>query len=79
MLWKEDQPKKKWVAASLNVSLGVFGVHRMYLGTTPQIPVIYTLSAGGGGIIMLVDLGVIIFTKDLEQFENDPSLIMWGG
>lgn len=68
----------KLVAAGLNISLGLFGVHRLYLGTSPNIPVIYTFTLGGGGFLMLSDLGVIIFTKDLEQFANNPDVIMWG-
>lgn len=67
----------KLVATGLNISLGLFGVHRLYLGTSPGIPVIYTFTLGGGGFLMLSDLGVIIFTKDLEQFANSPKVIMW--
>ena len=67
----------KLVAAGLNVSLGLFGVHRLYLGTSPNIPVIYTFTLGGGGFLMLTDLGVIIFTKDLEQYAGSPKVIMW--
>jgi TM2 domain-containing membrane protein YozV len=68
---------KKWVALGLNVSLGLFGVHRLYLGTSPKVPVIYTFTLGGGGIIFLGDLATIVFTKDLEQFADKPELIMW--
>lgn len=68
----------KLVAAGLNISLGLFGVHRLYLGTSPQVPVIYTLSLGGGGFLVLTDLGVILFTKDLEKFTDNPRVIMWG-
>jgi TM2 domain-containing membrane protein YozV len=74
---RKTDDHSKLVAASLNVSLGLFGVHRLYLGTSPQVPVIYTLTLGGGGFIMLTDLGVILFTKDLEQFADNPRVIMW--
>ncbi|WP_258543332.1 TM2 domain-containing protein [Parvicella tangerina] len=67
----------KVVAASLDITLGLFGVHRLYLGTSPQIPVIYTLTLGGGGFLVLSDLGVILFTKDLEQYADNPHVIMW--
>lgn len=67
----------KWVATGLNVSLGLFGVHRLYLGTSTKVPVIYTFTLGGGGILMLSDLGVIIFTKDLERFADNPRVLMW--
>jgi TM2 domain-containing membrane protein YozV len=74
---RKTEKHSKLVAAGLNVSLGLFGVHRLYLGTSPQIPVIYTFTLGGGGFLMLSDLGVIIFTKDLEQFSNSEKVIMW--
>lgn len=74
---RKDSKHSKLVAASLNISLGLFGVHRLYLGTSPGIPVIYTFTLGGGGFLMLSDLGVIIFTKDLEQFADNPKVIMW--
>ena len=67
----------KLVATGLNLSLGLFGVHRLYLGTSPTIPVIYTFTLGGGGFLMLSDLGVIIFTKDLEKYAYNDKLIMW--
>ncbi len=74
---RSSEKHSKAVAASLNITLGLFGVHRLYLGTAPQIPVIYTLTLGGGGFLMLSDLGVILFTKDLEQFSNNSQVIMW--
>lgn len=74
---RRTENHSKLVAASLDLTLGLFGVHRLYLGTSPQVPVIYTLSLGGGGFLVLSDLGVIIFTKDLEQFADDPHVIMW--
>lgn len=74
---RNTEDHSKLVAAGLDISLGLFGVHRLYLGTSPQVPVIYTLTLGGGGFLVLSDLGVIIFTKDLEQFSEDPHVIMW--
>jgi TM2 domain-containing membrane protein YozV len=70
---------KKWVAVTLNITLGMFGVHRLYLGTSPKVPVIYTFTLGGGGIIILGDLVAIISAKDLEKYTYDPKVIMWGG
>lgn len=74
---RDTEDHSKLVAATLDITLGLFGAHRLYLGTSPQVPVIYTLTLGGGGFLVLTDLGVIIFTKDLEQFANDPHVIMW--
>lgn len=68
---------QKAVAIGLNVSLGLFGVHRMYLGTDLKVPVIYTATIGGGGVLWLVDLGLLIAVKDLEPFMNNPNVFMW--
>jgi len=65
------------VAIGLDVSLGLFGVHRMYLGTDLKVPVIYTSTIGGGGVLWLVDLGLLIAVKDLTPFKDNPNVFMW--
>ena len=67
----------KWVAAGLDLSLGVFGVHRLYLGTEAHVPVMYTLTLGGGGILILADLGLILLSKDIETYSNSSHIFMW--
>ena len=68
---------QKAVAIGLDVSLGLFGVHRMYLGTDLKVPVIYTSTIGGGGVLWLVDLGLLVAVKDLTPFKNNPNVFMW--
>ena len=65
------------VAIGLDVSLGLFGVHRMYLGTDLKVPVIYTSTIGGGGVLWLVDLGLLVAIKVLTPFKNNPNVFMW--
>ncbi len=65
------------VAIGLDVSLGLFGVHRMYMGTDLKVPVIYTATIGGGGVLWLVDLGLLVAAKDLAPFKNNPNVFMW--
>jgi TM2 domain-containing membrane protein YozV len=65
------------VAIGLDVSLGLFGVHRMYLGTDLKVPVIYTSTIGGGGVLWLVDFGLLVAVKDLTPFKNNPNVFMW--
>ena len=67
----------KWIAASLDLSLGIFGVHRLYLGTEAHVPVMYTLTLGGGGILILADLGLILLSKDIETYSNSSHIFMW--
>ena len=70
----------KLVLAGLTITLGIFGVHRLYLGTSPHVPVIYTVTLGGGlGIVPLIDLIHILATKDLEKYQEIHRFFMWGG
>lgn len=65
-------------AALLALFLGHFGVHRIYLGTTASVPIVYSLTLGGGlGLLPLVDFFVILTTKDLDQYINCDKVIMW--
>ncbi len=71
---------KKVIAALLAFPFpfGIVGLHRIYLGTKPYVPVAYIGSLGGVfGIIPLIDFFVILFDKDFEQFENNGKVLMW--
>ena len=60
------------------VFTGLFGGHRIYLGTHQRTPILYSITLGGLGILPFIDLINIILTKDLSTFENVPQIIMWG-
>ncbi|MEY3597859.1 MAG: hypothetical protein RL521_281 [Bacteroidota bacterium] len=75
--WSRRPDNVRGVAIALDCTLGFFGVHRMYLGTDPKVPVFYTLSMGGGGLLWLVDLGVLISHKDISPYMNNPHMFMW--
>lgn len=66
------------VGSGLALLLGPFGAHRIYLGTTPKVAVIYGLTFGGFGVLPLIDLGHLLFSKDLEPYRNNDRVIMWG-
>ena len=51
--------------------LGPFGAHRLYFGTTPKVAIIYGVTFGGFGILVLLDLGHLLFTKDLKSYRNN--------
>lgn len=69
---------KKLKVVLLTLLLGHFGVHRIYLGAAPNVPVIYSSTLGGGlGLLPLLDLIAILSTKDLEQFSNNDKVFMW--
>ena len=68
----------KLTAAGLTVLAGPFGFHRLYLGTDVKVPVVYTLTLGGGlGILPIADLILILVTSDLSQYQNNPRIFMW--
>lgn len=73
------QPRfKKLKAILLTVFLGHFGVHRIYLGTSPNVPVVYALTLGGGfGLLPLCDLVAILTSQDLEKYSNNNRVFMW--
>lgn len=75
---KQNINKTKFIAVTLAVTLGVFGVHRLYLGTRPQVPISYTLTLGGGmGLLPVIDIFYIISAKDINQIRNNEFIFMW--
>jgi TM2 domain-containing membrane protein YozV len=72
--------KERLVAAiaAFPFPFGFMGAHRVMLGTSPWIPVIYVATFGGCfGLLPLIDFFVITFSKDIEPYENNPHVFMW--
>ena len=70
--------KTKAIAVTLAITLGIFGVHRLYLGTKPIVPISYTLTLGGGmGLLPIIDIFYIISAKDINQITNNDFIFMW--
>ncbi len=68
----------KVVSILLAIALGPFGAHRLYLGTNFKVPLIYTLTLGGGlGILPAIDLIILIITKEISRFQNNSRVFMW--
>ncbi len=65
------------LAAGLALTLGPFGAHRVYFGTKPKVPLLYGLTFGGFGVLVLIDLGHILFTKDLSRYTDNDRILMW--
>jgi len=68
---------QRLVAATLTLTLGVFAAHRLYLGTDVKVPIIYGLTFGGFGVLVLIDLAHILFTKDLKAYMGNNKVFMW--
>ena len=69
---------KRGKAIIFTLLTGIFGGHRIYFGTHHRTPIIYSITFGGLGILPLIDLVHIIFTKDLSVYEHKSNIIMWG-
>jgi TM2 domain-containing membrane protein YozV len=77
---KEHKDHRRLTAALLAFPFpfGIVGLHRIFLGTKPYVPVAYIASLGGiFGLVPLVDFFVILFDKDFEQYLNNPKVLMW--
>lgn len=67
----------KFTAIILALLTGPLGGHRIYLGTSTQVPLIYTATLGGFGTLVVADIIAIIFSNDLSKFKNNNKIFMW--
>lgn len=77
---KKQKDNRRLTAALLAFPFpfGIVGLHRIFLGTKPYVPVVYIASLGGiFGVLPLIDFFVIAFDKDFEQYLNNPKVLMW--
>ena len=79
--FKERKKNNKKVIASLLAfpfPFGIVGMHRIYLGCAPYVPVAYIGSFGGAfGVLPLIDFFVLVFDKDLQPYVNNDKVFMW--
>lgn len=73
----QPHESRRFVAAVLCLTLGPFGMHRLYLGTTPAVAAAYSVTLGAIGIVPVVDFLLITFSKDISRFKNNDKVIMW--
>jgi TM2 domain-containing membrane protein YozV len=75
---KNHSENKKLIALVLTATLGMLGVHRLYLGTKPWIPAVYLFTFGGCFFILpFIDFVVILISNDISKFENNNRVFMW--
>ena len=57
---------------------GIVGLHRIYLGCAPHVPVAYIATVGGGfGLLPFIDFWVLLLSKDTDHFVNNAQVFMW--
>lgn len=74
------QVKRKKIIATLlafPIPFGILGLHRIYLGTKPYVPLVYIGTIGGVLILPFVDFCVLLLDKDISRFENNEHIFMW--
>lgn len=79
---KSNFRKEKLIASILAfpVPFGFTGLHRIYLGTEPWVPVCYLITGGGGCLILPIIDFIFIVSADEEEFKsycNNPKFFMW--
>ena len=75
-----DSTKSKLLASILAfpVPFGMLGLHRIYLGAKPIIPVLYIVTFGGiVGILPFIDMMVLILSKDTKPFVDNSRILFW--
>jgi TM2 domain-containing membrane protein YozV len=80
LLHKKEKLNRKATAAVLAFPFpfGIVGLHRIYLGCAPYIPIVYIGSLGGiFGIMPLIDFIVIVSAEDIETYANSNKVFMW--
>jgi len=77
--FKKQNQRKKMIASALAFPLpcGFLGLHRVYLGTKPYVPVVYVGTLGGVGILALIDFCNLVSNKDISRFQANPHIFMW--
>lgn len=80
-LFKKKQRLNKRITAAVLAfpfPFGIVGLHRIYLGTKPHVPVVYIGSLGGiFGLLPLIDFIAITTTKDFEHYRDNGDVFMW--
>jgi TM2 domain-containing membrane protein YozV len=80
ILKKRQKKNKKIIAAVLAFPFpfGIVGLHRIYLGTSPHVPIVYIGTFGGVlGILPFIDFCVIVLDKDFDRYMNNNRIFMW--
>jgi TM2 domain-containing membrane protein YozV len=80
-LFNKKRKKNKRITAAILAfpfPFGIVGLHRIYLGTAPYVPVAYIASLGGiFGILPFIDFCVLILDKEVDRYIDNKKVFMW--
>ncbi len=69
------------VSLLLTFFLGWTGIHRVYMGSTPWMWILYLLTGGGFGVVVLLDfvfeLIGFVDGSGLGKYYDNPNILMW--
>lgn len=76
---KRDHNKRVTAAVlAFPFPFGIVGLHRIYMGTAPHVPVVYIATAGGiFGILPFIDFCLLVLDKDIDRFIENKKVFMW--
>jgi TM2 domain-containing membrane protein YozV len=77
---KQQQKNSRAVAAALAFPFpfGIVGLHRIYLGSAPYVPIVYIGTIGGAfGILPFIDFCMLILDKDIDRYIDNKKVFMW--
>lgn len=80
LIQKKQRNNQRIISAALAFPFpfGIVGLHRIFLGTKPHVPVAYIATFGGiFGLLPLIDFFVIILDKDFERYQQNGQVFMW--
>ncbi len=80
-LFKARQKTNKRITAAILAfpfPFGIVGLHRIYLGTAPYVPIVYIASLGGiFGVLPFIDFCILILDKDEKRYIENKKVFMW--
>jgi TM2 domain-containing membrane protein YozV len=80
-LFRIKQKKNKRLTAAVLAfpfPFGIVGLHRIYLGCAPYVPVVYIASLGGAfGVLPFIDFCALVLDKDIDCYINNQKVFMW--
>jgi TM2 domain-containing membrane protein YozV len=80
-MFKKRRDRNKRITAAILAfpfPFGIVGLHRIYMGTAPHVPVVYIGTLGGiFGILPFIDFCVIVLDKDIDRYMENPKIFMW--
>ena len=80
-LFKARQKTNKRITAAILAfpfPFGIVGLHRIYLGTAPYVPIVYIASLGGiFGVLPFIDFCILILDKNEKRYIENKKVFMW--